>query len=180
MSGAQDPAIALPSLSGPFKGLSSFEERDSPLFFGRAAERRICLANLRANRMTVLYAPSGVGKTSLLAAGVVTDIKKSARRKEPGKPPRYWPLLSREWTGDPLAHLESLADSAFRELDPSAAHRNTGSLEEKLAGWTNWMGGPVFIMLDQFERLYLGRLGEDSVQRFVSFWAGLLDNRIFR
>jgi hypothetical protein len=157
------------SLSSPFKGLRSFEERDTDFFFGRAAERRICAANLRANRMTVLYAPSGVGKTSLLAAGVLPDMKRSAARLEPGKPPRYWPILCREWTGDPLAYLECSVDKAFLAFDGADTLAKSGSFEEKLAARTKWMGGPVFLILDQFERLYLGELPPDTVQRFVEF-----------
>ena len=38
-------------------------------------ERRIVAANLRASRLTILYGPSGVGKTSLLRAGVVHDLR---------------------------------------------------------------------------------------------------------
>ena len=56
--------------TSPFKGLSAFEdsELDALLFFGREREREIVVANLIASRLTVLYGPSGVGKSSLLRA----------------------------------------------------------------------------------------------------------------
>jgi len=56
----------------PYKGLASFEDSplDAMLFFGREREREIITANLLAARLTVLYGPSGVGKSSLLRAGV--------------------------------------------------------------------------------------------------------------
>ena len=52
----------------PYKGLSAFEDSDldALLFFGREREREIVVANLIAARLTVLYGPTGVGKSSLL------------------------------------------------------------------------------------------------------------------
>ena len=59
----------------PYKGLASFEdsELDALLFFGREREIAAVAANVLANRLTVLYGPSGVGKSSLLGEGVRVD-----------------------------------------------------------------------------------------------------------
>ena len=59
---------ALPAT--PYKGLMPYSEEDAPFFFGREAEREIITANLLASRLTLLYGASGVGKTSILRAGV--------------------------------------------------------------------------------------------------------------
>jgi WD40 repeat protein len=61
----------------PFKGLAAFEdsELDALFFFGREREREILVANLLASRFTVLCGESGVGKTSLLAAGVARELR---------------------------------------------------------------------------------------------------------
>jgi len=69
-------AVDAPPLS-PFKGLAAFEdsELDALFFFGRERERQVLLANLLAARLTVLYGESGVGKSSLLAAAVVRDLR---------------------------------------------------------------------------------------------------------
>src|SRR3954447_46610 len=55
--------------AGPHVGLDFFSEEDAPLFFGRSAERKRIITNLRASRLTLLYASSGGGKSSLLRAG---------------------------------------------------------------------------------------------------------------
>jgi hypothetical protein len=68
----EGPAQTLPD--SPFPGLSPFAERDARFFFGRQAETRIVAANLVVSRMTVLYGPSGVGKSSLLRAGVAPSL----------------------------------------------------------------------------------------------------------
>ena len=61
----------------PYKGLNAFEdsELDALLFFGREREREIVVANLIAARLTVLYGPSGVGKSSLLHAAVARSLR---------------------------------------------------------------------------------------------------------
>src|SRR5690349_2889307 len=55
----------------PYPGLRPFAEEDAAFFFGRESETRIVSANLRTRRLTVLYGPSGVGKSSMLQAGVI-------------------------------------------------------------------------------------------------------------
>ena len=61
----------------PYRGLSSYGESDldALLFFGRARDVEIVVANLVASRLTVLYGPSGVGKSSLLRAGVARSLR---------------------------------------------------------------------------------------------------------
>ena len=68
--------------ASPFKGLAAFDatEADSMLFFGREREREIIAANLVASRVTVLYGASGVGKSSVLRAGVAYHLRELERR----------------------------------------------------------------------------------------------------
>ena len=60
--------VSLPET--PYKGLAYYSEQDAPFFFGRERETQIVTANLMASRLTLLYGESGVGKSSLLRAGV--------------------------------------------------------------------------------------------------------------
>jgi WD40 repeat protein len=71
--------LSAPPVS-PFKGLAAFgdSELDALFFFGREREREVIAANLLASRLTVLYGESGVGKSSLLAAAVVRDLRDAA------------------------------------------------------------------------------------------------------
>ena len=64
-------APAAPTLRSPYKGLAPFEdsEQDALLFFGRERECEVVVANLLASKLTVLYGPSGVGKSSMLEGG---------------------------------------------------------------------------------------------------------------
>ena len=61
----------------PYKGLASFDDSDADagLFFGRDREREIICANLMASKLTVLYGDTGVGKSSVLRAGVARTLR---------------------------------------------------------------------------------------------------------
>ena len=64
--------------ASPFRGFLPFSEADSIYFFGREKERQVILANLLTRRLTVVYGPSGVGKSSLINAGVVAALRSSS------------------------------------------------------------------------------------------------------
>ena len=96
-------------LLAPYKGLAPFgdSELDALLFFGREREREVIVANMLASRLTVLYGPSGVGKSSILGAAV-------ARRLRELEPTAQVTLLN-DWTGDPS--LPDSSGEAFLILD---------------------------------------------------------------
>jgi YD repeat-containing protein len=64
----------------PYKGLAAYDDSDGDalLFFGRERETEVIAANLQAARLTVLYGPSGVGKSSILRAGVARRLRQEA------------------------------------------------------------------------------------------------------
>ncbi|GAA4573696.1 nSTAND1 domain-containing NTPase [Planotetraspora kaengkrachanensis] len=55
----------------PYVGLRPFLREDSHLFFGRDRERHELSDLWQANRLTILHGASGVGKSSLIHAGVL-------------------------------------------------------------------------------------------------------------
>src|SRR5215471_993964 len=63
---ARDAAAAIQ----PYLGPRPFELNDRHLFFGREREAHELSSLILANRITVLYAASGAGKTSLINAGI--------------------------------------------------------------------------------------------------------------
>jgi WD40 repeat protein len=62
--------------ANPFKGLRSFEEKDRNRLFGRERDLILMKDRIFAARTTVLFAGSGVGKTSFLNAKVVPELRK--------------------------------------------------------------------------------------------------------
>src|SRR5438105_2360865 len=99
----------------PYRGLLPYTEGDTALFFGRDTERRVIKSNLRASRLTVLYGQSGAGKTSLLTAGVVHDLKQEALEdvQDSGRP-EHSVVLLRSWRDGPVVQVT-------RAIEESAA-----------------------------------------------------------
>ena len=69
-------------------------------------------ANLRASRLTIVYGPSGVGKSSLLQAGVVHGLHESARTLLGDRPS---PSASFAPGSTTRAEAEEAARSALQE-----------------------------------------------------------------
>ena len=59
----------------PYVGLQPFNEADQDYFFGRERDSRIISSNLYAAPLTILYGASGVGKSSVLRAGVMPRLR---------------------------------------------------------------------------------------------------------
>lgn len=59
----------------PYIGARPFGSRDAHRFFGRGPESAELAELWRARRLTVLHGPSGVGRTSLLNAGVLARLE---------------------------------------------------------------------------------------------------------
>jgi tetratricopeptide (TPR) repeat protein len=58
-----------------YPGARPFQRTDSGRFFGRAAEAAELREVWQRNQLTFMYGPAGIGKTSLLAAGVLPLIE---------------------------------------------------------------------------------------------------------
>src|SRR5437763_5509547 len=129
-------SIAVTAPPSPYKGLAPFEDSDADalLFFGRQRESEVIAANLIASRITVLYGPSGVGKSSVLRAGVAHRL-----RREHGAQV----IVFSTWTGDPVAGLVD------------AVGGTSESLVDGLATAANRAGGDLYPILDQFEEYFL-------------------------
>jgi WD40 repeat protein len=131
----------------PYKGLASFgdSELDALLFFGRERECAAVVANVLANRLTVLYGPSGVGKSSLLGAGVARRLRELS-----GAPV----VVHDSWAEDPAARLIESVRAECGELGATA-----GLVDTVAAGAQQT--GELHLLLDQFEdyMLYHGLEG---------------------
>jgi WD40 repeat protein len=126
----------------PFKGLAAFEDSDvdARLFFGREREREIIVANLLASRLTVLYGESGVGKSSVLRAGVARDLR--------ALPEPLAVVVFADWRDDPVRALESrIADATGAEPQ--------GRLADTLELGAGLAGGEVFVILDGLEEEFV-------------------------
>src|SRR5207244_2380471 len=60
----------------PYRGLSSFQERDADVFFGREAEVAELLQLLEQEPVVAVVGDSGSGKSSLLQAGLAFHLRR--------------------------------------------------------------------------------------------------------
>ncbi len=125
----------------PYKGLASFEdsELDALLFFGREREIAAVAANVLANRLTVLYGPSGVGKSSLLGAGVARKLRELS-----GAPV----VVHDAWAEDPAARLTASVHAECGELGATAGLVDTVAAAAQRSG-------ELHLLLDNFEEYML-------------------------
>jgi WD40 repeat protein len=59
----------------PYKGLFYYEESDREMFYGRETEKRKLFRLVEHNLLTVVFGKSGIGKTSLLNAGLFPGLR---------------------------------------------------------------------------------------------------------
>jgi hypothetical protein len=59
----------------PYVGLQPYTNAERDYFFGREQDTEMIAANLLAPPLRVLYGASGMGKTSVLAAGVAPYLR---------------------------------------------------------------------------------------------------------
>jgi WD40 repeat protein len=100
--------VALPA--SPFRGLTAYGDSplDAMLFFGRARETEVIAANLQASRLTVLFGPTGVGKTSIVRAGVAQRLRQE---------PDVLVEIVDVWAGDAGAAIEEILGAAPTDRD---------------------------------------------------------------
>jgi WD40 repeat protein len=147
------------AVASPFKGLTHFTEDDVALFFGRSRERDVIVANVKARRLTLLYGESGVGKSSLLRAGVMRALHDAARRdfddEDVGRP-EYVPAIVASWSGDPLS---TLVDTLSAAVAPFVRERVLAALPERLDAVIDVLAAQadtrLIVILDQLEEYFL-------------------------
>jgi hypothetical protein len=153
----------------PFKGLEPFSERDTAFFFSRDRERDVILGSLMAARLLLLYGPSGVGKSSLVHAGLVHELREIARsnQEESGVPELAVVVLD-AWRDDPVRALKALLRGAAGEAveDPALSATGEPSLRDALAAAAERVQGEVYVILDQFEEFFLYHGADDREGSF--------------
>jgi hypothetical protein len=163
------------SSQNPWPGLRAFTESDRDFFFGRERETSELLDLVQRSSVVVLYGQSGLGKTSLLQAGLLPELKRID----------FLPLRVRFDHGDdapPLA--QQIKNELAAELDRTKSSTPRPAQNETLWeyfhrrdvdfwGARNRLLTPVLV-LDQFEEVFtLGQRNEKSAARVSQFAAEL-------
>jgi TIR domain/Domain of unknown function (DUF4062) len=163
----QPPPVLQPQLDRavpecPYVGLVPFDESDAPYFFGRQRECEVVVAHLTASRLTLLYAASGVGKSSVLRAGVLPRLQQIAKEsyedKELGVPDAAVVYI-REWSLDPLDTIATAVLDAVSRVPGADPVEMPGSPRLSLPWLREVLQrsgvAAIYLVLDQFEEYFL-------------------------
>jgi hypothetical protein len=152
----------------PYKFLYPFEVEDEGIFFGRERAVEGLYQKLTADRLTVLHARSGAGKTSLLNAGLSPCLIRQGRL----------PVYARAYEGPALAIKRAIAPPSlgpWPELLPKfTLHEFLGLACQHLGRQTQ----ELVIILDQFEEFFVSWPEQDHRQPFVDALSDCYDDKL--
>jgi hypothetical protein len=130
-------------LPNPFRGLTPFEEKDRHELFERDVDVEAIVGHLWSSRVCLLFAGSGVGKTSFLRAKLVPHLKSILGRQCVFSPEKWAQQ-------EPVASLRNL------EPDPGYAPDQSESSESEIQDEqeTDNNQKTQILILDQFEEVF--------------------------
>jgi formylglycine-generating enzyme required for sulfatase activity/energy-coupling factor transporter ATP-binding protein EcfA2 len=155
----------------PYRGLSPFGPEDDAIYYGREREADELLRRVTAERVVAVIGPSGSGKSSLVAAGLLPQLSEDWVwvRFTPGQAGddplralarRLAPHLSVATSTDALAERLRSVPTA---IDAVAAE----TLADRPAG------AQLLLFADQFEELFTARVAEAHRAAFVDVVAAV-------
>src|SRR5437660_6083274 len=168
----------------PWLGLASFTEETRAYFFGREQEITELCRRVQRKLLTILFGQSGLGKTSILRAGIVPRLR----------PEGYCPVYVRiDYSPDAPEPSEQIKDAIFRATQALGHWTQTGvavtgeSLWEFLHHRDDVLrdgSGKTLIPLlifDQFEEIFTLAQSDDFGRKraalFLEDLADLVENR---
>jgi tetratricopeptide (TPR) repeat protein len=166
-------ALTASDIRPPFPGMRPYDTGEDLLFHGRNHESERAAELWRTRRVTILHGPSGIGKTSLLQAGVVPRLGTAGYKiapigrvshtpvspsvAAPSRNPFTYALL-RSW-----ADTERGALSAHATISEFLQHLGQGAAR-------------TLVALDQAEGLFRGDRPGPRKELLADLAAGLLHN----
>ena len=178
--------------NSPWKGLRSYKETDASYFFGRSSEIETLYESVLNNLLTIVYGPSGTGKTSILRAGVFPKLRSQ----------KYFPVyvklhhnLKADEESEGVSYLNQIIDTfqqvaeernyEIEQIIPYTVTDECQSLWEYFHCNRFWTCDdfPLYpiLVLDQFEEIFTltdAKKGKEHVQLFFSQLADLCEDWI--
>jgi len=184
MSPADGDAAGMVDPQNPWLGLFSYSEETLAYFHGRDEETAELARRVQRKLLTVLFGQSGLGKTSLLRAGIVPRLRAEG----------YCPIYVRvDYAADSPPPSEQIKQAIFRATDTAGHWTRPGAAIEGESLWEflhhrgdllrDANGHPLIPLLifDQFEEIFTLAQADDAgrmrAKQFLDDLAGLVENR---
>lgn len=156
----------------PYPGLRPYRETEKDNFFGRETDAAILIDKVLTNRFTLLFAASGVGKSSLLQAAVIPRLKSSLGEN-------LVVVYHSDWVSETVqtvkaAVLEALQTKEAFPQDLELAEEDLHSLLS-LAGV--FVRPPLVLILDQFEEFFRYQRATSSFKEFIDQLVAVLTDK---
>ncbi|MFL6592592.1 MAG: hypothetical protein ACJ8GK_07800 [Luteimonas sp.] len=184
MSPADGDAAGTVDPQNPWLGLFSYSEATLAYFHGRDEETGELARRVQRKLLTVLFGQSGLGKTSLLRAGIVPRLRAEG----------YCPIYVRiDYAPDSPPPSEQIKQAIFRATEAAGHWSRPGSAIEGESLWEflhhrgdllrDAAGRPLIPLLifDQFEEIFTLAQADDAgrlrAKEFLEDLADLVENR---
>ncbi|WP_338791630.1 ATP-binding protein [Bernardetia sp. MNP-M8] len=135
-------------MTSPFKVLEAYGRKDKEIFFGRDAEIQLLFKKTTESNLVLVYGASGTGKTSLVHCGLPICFSSDD----------WLPLHVRRKDHIGTALLEETNKYLQRKLKPHTPLH----LAIKALHMTFFR--PIYVIIDQFEELYISGSKEEQNQ----------------
>ncbi len=179
-----DHAGAAIDAEHPWLGLASFSEETLAYFYGREDEVAELGRRVQRKLLTVLFGQSGLGKTSILRAGIVPRLR----------PQGYCPVYVRiDYGREAPSPAEQIKQAIFRETLSSGQWSQTGAAVHGESLWeflhhrddtlrdASGRALTPLLIFDQFEEIFTLAQSDDfgraRAAQFVAELADLVENR---
>ena len=168
----------------PWLGLFSYSEESRAYFHGRDEETAELCRRVQRKLLTVLFGQSGLGKTSLLRAGIVPRLRSEG----------FCPVYVRiDYAADSPAPSEQIKQAIFKASETSGHWTRPGSAVEGESLWEflHHRGDLLrdadgrtlmpLLIFDQFEEIFTIGQADDAgrlrAKQFLADLADLVENR---
>ncbi|MBL8522017.1 MAG: ATP-binding protein [Betaproteobacteria bacterium] len=168
----------------PWLGLASFTEDTRQFFYGREEEVAELSRRVQRKLLTILFGQSGLGKTSILNAGIVPRLR----------PEGFCPVYVRiDYSAAGMSPSEQIKQAIFRATESQGRWTQSGVAVEGESLWEflhhrddelrDAEGKPIIPLLifDQFEEIFTLAQADDAGRKraaeFLEDLADLVENR---
>jgi DNA-binding SARP family transcriptional activator/WD40 repeat protein len=156
----------------PYKGLAAFHESDADDFFGRAALTRTLVEAVSASRFVAVVGPSGIGKSSVVRAGLIPALRRGAVDGSAA-----WVITDMLPGTRPFLELGRALERVAVDFPASARERFADQQVDALQDLERVLpdGSELLVVIDQFEELFT-MTDEATARAFLAMLEASVDD----